>query len=93
MNLDLGPAFAPAQTVVNGLVAAIPSVVVTAHGIDLPFPTQQVLFHDQTEDSDGDRGRQREGWPAGQAHVPASRKVVDALAQVSQSTPQRADGA
>jgi len=35
------------------------------NGIDLPFPTQQILFHDQTEDGDGDRTRQREGWPAG----------------------------
>jgi small-conductance mechanosensitive channel len=35
------------------------------HGIDLPFPTQQILFHDQTEDTDGDRARQREGWPIG----------------------------
>ena len=33
-------------------------------GIDLPFPTQQVLFHDQTEATDGDRTKQREGWPA-----------------------------
>ncbi|MEO7133684.1 MAG: mechanosensitive ion channel family protein [Vicinamibacterales bacterium] len=37
----------------------------TAAGIDLPFPTQQILFHDQTEDTDGDRATQREGWPAG----------------------------
>lgn len=36
-----------------------------AKGIDLPFPTQVVLFHDQTEETDGDRARQREGWPAG----------------------------
>ncbi|MGD2180866.1 mechanosensitive ion channel family protein [Lusitaniella coriacea] len=35
-----------------------------AAGIDLPFPTQQILFHDQTEETDGDRSRQREGWPA-----------------------------
>lgn len=34
-------------------------------GIDLPFPTQVVLLHDQTEETDGDRTRQREGWPAG----------------------------
>jgi small-conductance mechanosensitive channel len=34
-------------------------------GIDLPYPTQQVLLHDQTEETDGDRSRQREGWPAG----------------------------
>lgn len=35
-----------------------------ANGIDLPFPTQQILFHDQTEETDGDRARQREGWAA-----------------------------
>jgi small conductance mechanosensitive channel len=34
-------------------------------GIDLPFPTNVVLLHDQTEATDGDRRRQREGWPAG----------------------------
>ena len=34
-------------------------------GIDLPFPTQVVLLHDQTEAADGDRTRQREGWPIG----------------------------
>ena len=39
--------------------------VLTANGIDLPFPTQQILFHDQTEDNDGNRSRQREGWPPG----------------------------
>ncbi len=33
-------------------------------GIDLPYPTRQILFHDQTEATDGDRARQREGWPA-----------------------------
>lgn len=35
-----------------------------AQGIDLPFPTQQVLFHNQTEEIDGHRARQREGWPS-----------------------------
>ena len=63
----------------------------TEHGIDLPFPTQQILFHDQTEESDGDRRRQREGWPAGKADVPASRKTADAIAQISRST-RRVDG-
>ncbi len=38
----------------------------TKSGIDLPFPTQVLLLHDQTEASDGDRTRQREGWPAGE---------------------------
>lgn len=40
---------------------------IAAEGMDLPFPTQVVLFHDQTEETDGDRIRQREGWPAGDA--------------------------
>jgi small-conductance mechanosensitive channel len=44
-----------------------------ANGIDLPFPTTQVLFHDQTEETDGDRRRQREGWPAGREGVPRPR--------------------
>jgi small-conductance mechanosensitive channel len=35
----------------------------TGAGIDIPFPTMQVLLHDQTEAVDGDRARQREGWP------------------------------
>ena len=32
-------------------------------GIDMPYPTQVVLLHDQTEEMDGIRGKQREGWP------------------------------
>jgi small conductance mechanosensitive channel len=36
----------------------------TRSGIDLLYPTQQILFHDQTDATDGDRTRQREGWPA-----------------------------
>lgn len=31
--------------------------------IDMPYPTSVVLFHDQTEEFDGVRGKQREGWP------------------------------
>jgi small-conductance mechanosensitive channel len=45
------------------------------NAIDLPFPTQQILFHDQTEETDGDRARQREGWPAGETPpAPAVRR-------------------
>ena len=47
-----------------------------AGGIDLPFPTQVVLFHDQTEETDGDRTRQREGWPAGD-DPPRAARLVD----------------
>ena len=36
-----------------------------AAGIDMPFDTQVLLFHDQTEETDGLRGAQREGWPKG----------------------------
>jgi small-conductance mechanosensitive channel len=38
--------------------------------VDLAFPTRMVLFHDQTEEADGDRIRQREGWPAGEDPPP-----------------------
>ena len=44
-----------------------------AHAIDLAYPTQVILFHDQTEETDGDRVRQREGWPAG-PNPPAPRR-------------------
>ena len=46
--------------------------------IDLPFPTQVVLWHDQTEESDGDRSAQREGWPAGE-NPPEPRSIAGAL--------------
>lgn len=52
---------------VDALDHAISNVkeALTAAGIDLPYPTHQILLHDQTEATDGDRTRQREGWPAG----------------------------
>jgi small-conductance mechanosensitive channel len=42
-------------------------------GVDLPYPTSQLLFHDQTEETDGDRARQREGWPATARPTPRPR--------------------
>ena len=42
-------------------------------GIDLPYPTRQILFHDQTEATDGDRSRQREGWPSRGDRDPRSK--------------------
>ncbi len=63
----------------------------TAHGIDLPFPTQQILFHDQTEETDGDRRRQREGWPTGKGEVPAAGSIATALRQLADTQP-KADG-
>jgi small conductance mechanosensitive channel len=51
--------------------AVLQKVSVALHeaGVDLPFPTRQILFHDQTESTDGDRRSQREGWPASR-HAP-----------------------
>jgi small-conductance mechanosensitive channel len=54
-------------------------VELTRAGIDMPFPTQHVLFHDQTEESDGNRNRQREGWPAGAEPSPAANTLANAV--------------
>jgi len=61
----------------------------TANGIDLPFPTQQILFHDQTEETDGDRSRQREGWPAGNKEVPKPRSISGSLRKLAEMRSQR----
>lgn len=50
-----------------------------SEGFDLPYPTRQILFHDQTEEYDGDRSRQREGWPPGKNDVPRPARIADAL--------------
>ncbi|MFW9262823.1 mechanosensitive ion channel protein MscS [Nostoc sp. KVJ20] len=55
-----------------------------ANGIDLPFPTQQILFHDQTEETDGNRSHQREGWPSGKGEVPKPRRISDSLRLLAQ---------
>lgn len=62
-------------------------------GVDLPFPTQQILIHDQTEETDGDRRYQREGWPkpTGDARVPRSRAAMFRRTQ-SDDTPRGTDG-
>ncbi|MBP0445335.1 mechanosensitive ion channel family protein [Roseomonas sp. SSH11] len=54
-------------------VAAIRGALQEA-GVDMPYPTRTVLFHDQTDEADGDRTRQREGWPAGK-DPPAPRPL------------------
>ncbi|MEG3888669.1 mechanosensitive ion channel family protein, partial [Microcoleus sp. herbarium19] len=65
----------------------------TANGIDLPFPTQQILFHDQTEETDGDRSRQREGWPAGNNEVPKPRSISGSLRKLAEMrSPQDGNG-
>lgn len=54
-------------------------------GIDMPYPTQVHLFHDQTEETDGDRRTQREGWPAGQGDVPRPARKVAQEAEAGNS--------
>ncbi len=58
-----------------------------SNGVDLPFPTQQILFHDQTEETDGDRSRQREGWPAGNGEAPRARNLAGALRYLADHLP------
>ncbi len=55
-------------------------------GIDMPFPTNITLFHDQTEESDGDRTRQREGWPAGK-QPPKPGGIASALREKAAAEP------
>lgn len=59
--------------VVRDRVLQVVAEAISDAGIDLPFPTQVVLFHDQTEATDGDRTRQREGWPSG-SNPPLKRR-------------------
>lgn len=61
----------------------------TANGIDLPFPTQQILFHDQTEETDGDRTRQREGWPSGKNEAPKPRSIGGSLRKLVELQTQK----
>ena len=58
------------------------------NGIDLPYPTRQILFHDQTEETDGDRSLQREGWPAGKSKVPKPRRFGRSLRKLTQGRSQ-----
>jgi len=70
------------------VLAAIKNKLTEA-GIDLPFPTQQILFHDQTEETDGDRSSQREGWPSGKKEVPKPRSISDSLIKLAQMRSSR----
>jgi small-conductance mechanosensitive channel len=75
-------------TVQSGVIAEIKGRLL-AHGIDLPFPTQHVLFHDQTEETDGDRSRQREGWPAGAETQPEPRGMAASLDRLAEALIRR----
>jgi small-conductance mechanosensitive channel len=74
------------------VISAIKQKLYIENGIDLPYPTRQILFHDQTEETDGDRSRQREGWPAGNKNVPKARSISNSLQQLAQMRASRNDG-
>jgi small-conductance mechanosensitive channel len=71
------------------VLAAIKQRLYVEEGIDLPYPTRQILFHDQTEATDGDRAHQREGWPAGNGEVPPSRSIAGAVRQLGDGQAQQ----
>jgi small conductance mechanosensitive channel len=66
------------------VISAIKQKLYVENGIDLPYPTRQILFHDQTEETDGDRSRQREGWPVGKKQVPQPRTIGGSLKRLAQ---------
>jgi small-conductance mechanosensitive channel len=70
------------------IILAIHKAAVT-NGIDLPFPTQVMLFHDQSEATDGDRRHQREGWPAGD-NPPRARASASPAPATKQEAPDTA---
>ena len=74
----------------RGRVIAAVRDALTSAQIDMPYPTQVMLFHDQTEESDGDRRRQREGWPAGES-PPRQRAAVDHEARAARPRHPRPD--
>jgi small-conductance mechanosensitive channel len=74
----------------RGEVIAALKKALSEAGIDLPFPTRVVLFHDQTEAADGNRAKQREGWPTGRgSQAAATQPEADAEDRNESPTPFR----
>ena len=60
--------------------------------IDMPYETNVMLFHDQTEATDGDRNAQREGWPApkdGEAPEPRWKRQEELRQQRTKADSER----
>ena len=73
------------QVHIKGRVILAVAKAARQHGVDLPFPTSVVLLHDQTEEIDGDRTQQREGWPAGKNPPKPRFAQVAQAARVTQT--------
>jgi len=56
--------------------------------IDMPYETRVQLMHDQTEAADGDRTKQREGWPASEEEA-ASTPLWKAKMNKEQSSDKK----
>lgn len=81
--MDKPPRRADALDAQDKVISAIKQKLCVENGIDLPYPTRQILFHDQTEETDGDHSRQREGWPAGNKKVPQRHSISASLKELA----------
>jgi small-conductance mechanosensitive channel len=70
------------------VISAIKKKLYEENGIDVPYPTRNILFHDQAEETDGDPSQQREGWPAGKSKVPKPRRIGRSLRKFTQGRSQ-----
>lgn len=80
------------QLLVRARVLAAIKEALGGAGVDLPFPTRVVLFHDQTEETDCDRTRQREGWPPG-PRPPRPRTLPGVVAKAAGTPAAAGQGA
>ena len=80
------PQRAEALEVIDQVLERVKPALVQA-GVDLPYPTTQVLFHDQTEATDGERARQREGWPSQGQDDPAPLRLQEREERKAQAVP------
>lgn len=81
---------------IHNLVLEAMKLALDEAKIDMPYETQVHLFHDQSEETDGDREAQREGWPGDKdGKTPRSRfkaEVEERAGQLEeQSTQKSAD--
>lgn len=76
------------------ILRAVKLALDEAH-IDMPYDTKVQLIHDQTEETDGDRESQREGWPAPKdGETPKPRyKVMEAQSDTSKKKRTKASKA
>ncbi|MEG4105553.1 mechanosensitive ion channel family protein [Microcoleus sp. S13_C5] len=65
------------------VISAIKKKLYVENGLDLPYPTRNILFHDQTEETDGHRSQQREGKvPKPRRMRRSLRKLVERRSQI-----------